>query len=228
MHMKNPASKAPTPIAQRLKLEMQKRGMTSSELARRAGVKTSFIYDILSGKSANPSTVKLALVADGLGISLTHLVEQAGIHHRSASTPRNDDYLSIPKLVVEVSTSGKPVLSTEQTDEPYCFRSIWVREHLGVSPANLRIFYVRGDSMEPTLHHNDVVLVDTSNQTPAPPGVFIVFDGLGLMPKRLEFTPGENPQRIRVIADNPQYSTYEISPGETYIIGRVVWFSREV
>ena len=73
--MKNPpVFRAPIAIGQRLKLEMKKRNISSAQLAKRADVKISFIYDVISGKSANPSTVKLARVAEGLGVSLAELV----------------------------------------------------------------------------------------------------------------------------------------------------------
>src|ERR1700722_8204055 len=62
------------PIVHRLKIEMKKRGIASTGLAKLADVKTSFLYDVISGKSANPSTVKLARVAQSLGVSLAYLV----------------------------------------------------------------------------------------------------------------------------------------------------------
>jgi hypothetical protein len=48
--MKTSVSRGANPIGHRLKLEMQKQGVTSAQLAKRADVKTSFIYDVLSGK----------------------------------------------------------------------------------------------------------------------------------------------------------------------------------
>jgi len=226
--MKNTLSRPANPIGQRLKFEMQKRGMSSAELAKRADVKTSFIYDVLSGKSANPSTIKLARVADGLGISLTHLVEQTGSHTRMAENLQQDDYVTVPRLVAEISPSGKPLLSLAQDGQPYCFRSLWIKEHLGVAPGFLRMLNVRGDSMEPLLCHNDVLLVDTSKKTPTPPGIFIVFDGVGLVPARLEYVPDSKSQRVKVTSDNPHYTSYERSVDDANIIGRVVWFSREI
>ena len=57
-------------LGQCLKREMKKQGIKVPELARAAGVKTSFLYDVLSGKSANPSTITLAKVARHLGVDL--------------------------------------------------------------------------------------------------------------------------------------------------------------
>ena len=35
--------------------------------------------------------------------------------------------------------------------------------------------------MMPTLHDGDIVLVDLGRRTPTPPGVFVLYDGMGLL-----------------------------------------------
>jgi len=222
-------SPATNAIGQRLKLEMKKRGINSSELAKRADVKTSFIYDVISGKSANPSTVKLARVAEALNVSLTDLAGSAGLPGSRGLSKQgaDDDYVVIPRIIVDVSAGGGTIVAQEREGEPYYFRKDWIKEHLGASPNDMRMLYVRGDSMEPTLYHNDLILVDTTRRTPSPPGIFVLFDGFGLVAKRLEYS-AHKPPRIRIISDNPQYSIYERSAEETVIIGRIAWFAREM
>lgn len=204
---------------------MKRCGISSAELAKRADVKTSFIYDILSGKSANPSTVKLARVAESLNINLSALVSSPD----TESAPRRmlgNDYVTVPRITIDMQDNGNTVSSVEHEAEYYYFRASWIREHLKADPIALRMLYISGDSMEPTLCHGDIVLVDTSNKTPSPPGIFVIFDGLGLSGKRLEYVSGN--KRIRAISDNPQYSTYEYSIDDAAIMGRVVWFAREM
>lgn len=218
--MKIPASASASPIGLRLKLEMKKRGMTSAELAKRADVKTSFIYDVISGKSANPSTLKLARVATALSVDLAWLAGNA-----ASAEAASEEYAAIPRLAVEASATGELVTST-QPGERYSFRKNWIREHLRADPADLRLMTVRGDSMEPTLCHNDTVLLDVTKKNPSPPGIFVLFDGLALTAKRMEYL--EQPRRLRIISDNPHYSIYERGASEAEIIGRVVWFAREI
>ena len=212
------------PIGQRLKLEMAKRGVSSTDLARRADVKTSFLYDIISGKSTNPSPVKLARVAESLNVSLGYLVGSDSDAPPAALL--DDDYLVVPHLTVDMSGSAGKVVATVQDAQCCSFSKFWVTGHLKASPADLRMLHIRGDSMGPTLYHNYIVLVDTRRTTPSPPGVFVLFDGLGLSAKRIEHVGGKN--TVRVISDNPQYSTYERSLDDSFIIGRVVWFGREI
>jgi phage repressor protein C with HTH and peptisase S24 domain len=218
-------------IGSRLRLEMKKQGISSAELARRAEVKTSFLYDVISGKSANPSTVKLARVADALGISLTYLACSSA-HPVEVFSPapveQSQDYVTVQRLMIDVSTGSSTLVSRFHKEERYYFRRDWIEGHLGVKPSDLRILYVRGDSMEPTLYHHDIILVDTTKKLPSPPGVFVLFDGFGLMAKRLEYASSNSQKLVRVISDNTQYSTYERSIEETFIIGRVVWFAREM
>jgi phage repressor protein C with HTH and peptisase S24 domain len=85
---------------------------------------------------------------------------------------------------------------------------------------------ISGDSMNPTLAHNDMVLIDTSKKHPTPPSIFVLFDGFGLVAKRCEYI--ETTGKIRLSSDNPTYSSYERSADEVVIVGRVVWFAREI
>ncbi len=212
-------------IGQRLKYEMKSRGVSSAELAKKTDVKTSFIYDVISGKSTNPSTLKLARVADGLGITLASLVDpkpSLDAQTIKSNTPHSaDDYIAIPYLVVDE-------LKANAIPEPFCFMSSWIDSHLRIPAANLRVLVISGDSMEPTLCRDDVVLVDTANKNPTQSGIFVLFDGYGLVVRRVERIINAISPRVRILSDNPQYSIYEKLPSEAGIVGRVVWFSRSI
>lgn len=210
-------------IGQQLKLHMQRQQLNSAELAKRSDVKTSFIYDVLSGKSANPSPVKLARLADVLGISLSRLV--SGNEH--VGVVATDDFTAIPRITLRM-VDGKNMTVREEKAEPYYFRSLWINERLAASVDDLRMLSVQGDSMQPTLHHGDLIMINMAKTTPSPPGIFVLYDGAGLVIKRLEYLPHSAPARIRIISDNPLYSSYERLPEEMYIIGRAVWFAREM
>ncbi|MDX2072997.1 MAG: S24 family peptidase [Alphaproteobacteria bacterium] len=214
-------------LGQRLRLEMKKRGISSVELAKRADVKTSFLYDVISGKSANPSSIKLARVAESLGVSLTYLAgtSDSPVAGYEFSLPsQTQDYVPVSRLFTE----GGALVANEDPMENCHFRKDWIRRKLCVSPADLRILTISGDGMAPTLCNGDIVLVDTSKKHPSPPGIFILFDGVGLAAKRLELLAQADWPKLRVIYDNPHYSTYEAPLAEHNIVGRVVWFSREI
>jgi phage repressor protein C with HTH and peptisase S24 domain len=212
--------KIPSQIGKRLKQEMKKRTLTSTELARRSGVLTSFLYDIISGKSTNPSTVKLARVADALGINLNQLISSADegagvVAHISAG-----DYVAIPKI-----SSDGTVLQAD--GQGAClFNKKWIALNLAVNVADLRAFTIDGDSMTPSLCRNDLVLVDVSKKQPSPPAIFVLFDGVGLVAKRCEYITETS--IIRISSDNSHYASYEKPSDEIAIVGRVIWFSRTI
>jgi phage repressor protein C with HTH and peptisase S24 domain len=211
-------------IRERLRQELDRRGLSAVELARQAGVKTSFLYDILNGKSTNPSTVRLAQVADSLGVSLAWLAgasdntqPQAGSGHAPS------EYISVPQLRVVSSA-----VQDEKGADACYFRRGWISETLKAAPEQLRMVCIRDDSMQPSLADGDAVLIDTARKTPSPPGIFILFDGLALVAKRLEYLDHAPHARVRVLSDNPQYGAYERSSDAIAIIGRVIWFSRAI
>lgn len=82
--------------------------------------------------------------------------------------------------------------------------------------------------MMPTLHSGDRVMVDNGDRIPSPGGVFAVWDGFGVVTKRLEVVPNSDPPTLRISSDNPLHREYERTADEVNIIGRVVWFARRL
>lgn len=90
-------------------------------------------------------------------------------------------------------------------------------------PDCLAVIRVAGDSMEPDYNAGERVLVDRSHVLPSPPGVYVLWDGLGLVLKRVEVIFGtQDPVMIRISSINGAYSTYDRALSEVHINGRVV------
>jgi phage repressor protein C with HTH and peptisase S24 domain len=104
---------------------------------------------------------------------------------------------------------GHVVEHEPEAGRPYHFQRSWIKNGLGSDPANLRIMHVEGDSMMPTLHDGDIVLVDLGRRSPTPPGIFVLHDGMGLVAKRLEHVAKQRSYEVRagehhrIISDNP-------------------------
>jgi phage repressor protein C with HTH and peptisase S24 domain len=138
-------------------------------------------------------------------------------------------FVSIPLVEVTASMGGGNIVTDEvENGEPYHFQRSWIVHDLKADPTNLRIMHVEGDSMMPTLHSGDLVLVDLAKRSPTPPAIFVLFDGMGLVAKRLEHIPNNYPPKVRVISDNTFYGPYERTSNEVNIIGRIRWFAREI
>jgi phage repressor protein C with HTH and peptisase S24 domain len=65
-------------------------------------------------------------------------------------------------------------------------------------------------------------MVDVHDCLPSPPGVFLLWDGLGLVIKRVEYLSSTEPARVRITSDNPRYAPYDRALEEAHILGRVV------
>lgn len=90
------------------------------------------------------------------------------------------------------------------------------------SESTMKIIQVMGDSMQPEFNPGDRVMVNTADRIPSPPGVFVLWDGFGLIIKRCEMVPHSNPPRVILSSAKPNYATYEMDVKELEIQGRVV------
>ena len=101
-----------------------------------------------------------------------------------------------------------------------------LRHESGAEPANLRILRARGDSMEPAVHDGARLLVDVARKPPATGEVAVLWDGSGLVVKRVEAVPNSDPPRLRLISANPAYEPCICLAGEAHMIGTVLWTVR--
>ena len=82
--------------------------------------------------------------------------------------------------------------------------------------------------MESLFSSGDWILIDVSRQVPVPPGIFVIWDGMGLVMKRIEHLPHSDPPRVMLKSANPEYDSYERLAEEVRIVGRAVWVSRRI
>ena len=116
----------------------------------------------------------------------------------------------------------------EEVKQVWFFPEGMIRHEFRARTADLRIITIDGDSMEPLLASGDRVLIDISQQIPVPPGIFVIWDGMGLVAKRIEHEPNSDPPMVVIRSVNPEYKTYERSAEEVHVVGRVVWTSRRL
>lgn len=214
-----------TVIGERIRYRMLEKGLNAMELARRSNVKPSFLYDIMNGKSANPSIVKLSQVAKELEVELEYILGEGKLELTRSRPMEDEEGCHI--IIKELQT-----LSAAETvapfSSPYAFQKKWIRQTLRAMPENVRLTTLHGDGMEPTLYDGDIVLVDISRKHPTPPGIFMLFDGLGPVAKRLEFVTNSTPPSVHVLSDNARYSAYTRPLAELQIVGRIIWFGRKL
>ena len=140
--------------------------------------------------------------------------------------------VAVREVTVEVS-AGAGASAQEFVSET----ALWhwpenmVRHEAGAEPENLRILRVRGNSMEPELRDGDRIVVDVSRRLPATGETFVLWDGIGLVVKRVEVARGDaaeddDPPRLRLISANPDYAPYSCLIQDAHILGKVLWAVR--
>jgi len=109
----------------------------------------------------------------------------------------------------------------------YAFRSDWINAK--GQPSKMVLMRVAGDSMEPQIFNDDVVLVDQSQTTPRAGGLFAVAVEDLVYLKVVDAVPG----KFILKSYNEAYAPLEIDArGDLAdgirIIGRAVWIGREL
>jgi hypothetical protein len=140
-----------------------------------------------------------------------------------------DGFIGIPEIDVRASAGpGAFHEGLEETKVTWLFPEAMVRHEFRAPPNELRMITVDGDSMEPLLSSGDRILIDTSQRVPVPPGIFVIWDGMGLVAKRVEHIPNSDPPKVVIKSVNPEYQAYERVAEEVNVVGRVVWAARRL
>ncbi len=176
-------------------------------------------------------------------ITKPEILELAGIDSQLSQEPiiHDHDTKTIPEIDVRGGMGGggeAPIsyvadgngghISTDAVRGAWTLPSEYLRSELRVESGSLRIIEVQGDSMEPTLRSGDRVMINSRDKRPSPPGVFALWDGYGVVVKRLELVPNSDPATVKIISDNHNHNQYDRTVDEVNVIGRVVWFARRV
>ncbi|WP_253265144.1 LexA family transcriptional regulator [Aeromonas sp. 2692-1] len=180
---------------------------------------------ILAGATAIPSS----------GQSVQEAREAAAGYHpqvsRIETTPSplmgaNDDFTFIDSYQVFASAGHGQVVSDEQKSEPMAFRTEWLRKE-GLKPDRLAVIRAKGDSMEPTISDNDIILLHLANGDAPRDGLHVIRMEGGLFVKRLQFSPLGD---VKVVSDNPTYQSWDFTKeqrADLHVVGRVVWAGKK-
>jgi transcriptional regulator with XRE-family HTH domain len=222
---------APSTVSRKLKQLRQRAGLSIREVAHALGMENGSSYQHYEDRFRKPFlpldfTQRLVPIFGAKGIEPGELFALAGVEGNGGrglgvknAAPGT---LRIDELDVRVSAGAGLTGDSEKVVAEWQMPSEVVRYHSSAPASELRFITVLGDSMEPTLQPGQRVLVDTGDRTPTPPGIFVVWDGLGLVVKRVETLAHSDPLRVRITSDNPKYEGYERTLAEAYIQGRVI------
>src|SRR5262249_34229490 len=129
-----------------------------------------------------------------------------------------------------VDGDGRP-MSRDAVKSVWQVPKLYLRE-LGLTDNGLYFFRAVGDRMTRPdgggINSGDILMADTKDRHPSPPGIFALHDGVGVVVNRLEFVANSEPPRICIKPANPAHAIYELPAEEVRVIGRCVWYGRQL
>lgn len=178
--------------------------------------------------TSKPSFDKVVRIADECKVDLEWLATGKGDKSLKTNSINNEDeYAFVPVYNVKVSTGHGITNKNETIKRHLAFRKRWL-QFRNLQPSDLAVVYASGDSMEPTIHSNNSLLVDTSQTSLKDGCIYVLRIGDDLFAKRLQ--KGIDGSVI-LISDNKEYETQRIEQDKIEllnIIGKVVWMGKDL
>ena len=210
---------------------------SADRLARAVGVSPSAFRKWLRGE-AEPSRERLIALADATSVSIAWLAkgegpepdfrEMAGAEGGLLAGPSGEGGLDRRRFVVlpkraEAAAAGAGTPPPTLRSEFIAFGHDWIRDTFGLEPTDLLLEAAVGESMQPTIHDNDLLLIDVTDRKLREFGIYVLeFQGERLVKRVQRKLDGS----LLLISDNAIYEPERISSErahEVTIIGRVVW-----
>lgn len=139
----------------------------------------------------------------------------------------DEEYALIDGYHIAVSAGHGTFNDQHEVKRKLAFRRKWLKFRQ-LNPDNLAVVFAKGDSMEPTIHSGDSILVDLSRNQIQDGGLFVLRLGDELYAKRLQKRVDGG---VNIISDNKTgYETLSVLPSELdslSIIGKVVWLGHD-
>jgi phage repressor protein C with HTH and peptisase S24 domain len=194
--------------------------MTQAELAERLETSQPTISRWLAGSSPQGTRLdKIRVLAAEYGYGVKSDVDIAEL---------TTNYPLVHEYDVNVSAGDGAIVENENVKSNWPFNIEYLHNELRVSPGQLALVEVRGDSMEPTLSSGDRVMIDTKDCNVSQPGIFVLWDGDGTVVKRLERVYDAAKPTIALISDNTRHSRYEVHVDRVKVVGRVIWCAKRL
>jgi phage repressor protein C with HTH and peptisase S24 domain len=171
----------------------------------------------------SPSHKNLLSICEILSLNFDLLSGKiAPVAHSEFDLP--DEFSLVEKKAGAIS-AGSGLRPNDEVDFRLAFRNDWLEKFGGAN--QLFAMRVEGDSMEPTLMENDMVLINKNTITIGPGGgIFGINWRKMVLVKRLQLNPQTN--KIAIKSDNSKYDSVSVALDEIQIEGKVIWYGREL
>ena len=137
------------------------------------------------------------------------------------------EFVFVPRYDVAAAAGHGSTAIDAEPMFTMAFRKYWVINHLHADPKDLAVVSVTGESMAGVLNPKDVILINMADSQPVD-GIYVIrLDG-DLLVKHI----GRGPGGLIVSSANSAYGSWTVDPRnppqDFAVIGRVVWFARQM
>lgn len=218
--------------AARLKKAIEAAG-GNTVVSNRSGIPKGSLSNYQHGRDMKAAT--LVAIADACGVTLDWLLRG------EPSEIPDERPISIPEPTQDVPTISVPFLQSEASagtgiepiewgkDVEVSVAIDFLHALIGFIPKQIFFMKVRGDSMNPTIHTGDTVIINYAH-APIRDGIYAISVNGMAMVKRIGM---KSPKTYSIISDNPFYDRFDVSAedicwgtaqpdAEVRVIGRVI------
>lgn len=128
----------------------------------------------------------------------------------------------LPEYDVRAAAGDGAIAIDEAEIDEWLVPPSWLRK------GRCAVVEVLGDSMTPDFLPGDKVVVDLADTRPSPPGVFVLWDGIGTVMKQVEVIDGSDPPTLEIKSRHTGYRAYERPLDDVRIAGRVIGLMRRL
>ena len=200
--------------------------ITIDEFAEKIGEKPTRLKDVLRGKQRPPLEMIQSIV-EIFQIDANWLIGKGRNFHLEGEIDK-DEYAYIPMYDVEVSAgNGAAAYGVAEPANHLAYRKDWLKLR-GLFAKDLNCVTARGDSMEPTIHSKDTLLVDTSKNNPRDGQIYVIRSGDTLWVKRIQ---KQIDGSLLLISDNDTYPPMLLMLADhpdIQVIGQVIQISKDL
>lgn len=208
----------------RLNKTIIKSGIRQGDIADKIGVSRQTLNKLVKGRQKITYDWACRL-AEVLKTTPDFLMGKSDLGIDAVNIEKNG--IAIQTLSVPAGAGGGKIIDEYSIwSESSYFDASLIIERLRTSPENLYSMTIEGQSMEPILENGDTILINKNKTDVSEPGIFVLFDGDGIVCKWVERIVNSNPAQYRILSENPRFSAYTVLAEQTQIIGRVVWYGR--
>lgn len=189
----------------------------------------------LTNEGKLPEVANLTGLCDALGLEFyigppressdSAVVAQITRDKRNMVGGRDTGLVSLPRYDIEASAGHGALARDHAVFDYLTVPREWLSRYVSAK-AQVVVIEARGDSMEPTVRHGDLLIVEMAvdNDTVAAGGVFILSVAGMIMIKRLQIMLNSD---LKILSDNTAYESETVPADErddkVIIHGRVVW-----